>query len=154
MESFVNGYYDQDDHIQVPVWVLTTPDDNYLLIRTQETTQTDGWQLYNISYNAVDRSKYLNFRRFGTQTGRSLNQQHFWEVFDLAEKQYFGGEGVFELFYASFFGTFNIAQECKFGFYHSHKDGQYRRVTQKSLEDLLTLRYEQALNNARSILRF
>jgi hypothetical protein len=153
MECVVNGYEDRGDRIQVPAWVLASPDDNYLLLRTQETTSTDRQRLHEISYNARDRDNRLEFRRFGTEIGRTLPTEQFWKVFEIAEEQCFGGISGFDSFYGSFFGTFAIARECKLGFYHSHKDGEYRTVTQESLEDLLRLRYEQGLNYARGVLK-
>lgn len=141
----INGYEDQGDRIQVPVWVLATQDDNYLLLRTQETQSEDAYKLYEISYRAKDNQSFMNFRRNGTETARMSSREDLFSLLQKAENKFFGGENGLQAFYGSLYGTYAVAQACKLGFYHSYKDGKYRQITASILDTIAELRYEQAL---------
>lgn len=147
LECVVNGYEDKGSTIQVPVWMLSTPDDNFLLLRTQETKIEDPWKLYEVSYIPEDH-EFLDLRRFGTELGEILSADIFWKVFDIAELISFGGKGYFDSFYKSFYGTYQIAEFCHLGFYHSSKNGDYNLITKEFLDGLIKTRYQQALEAA------
>lgn len=142
----INGYEDKGDNIMVPVWILSTPDDNYVIFRTKETIPRDKYELYEISHNEKSSNDFLNFRRYGAETVKNSTRELWLTLLHIVEKESF--EGGLQAAYTSLYGTFAIAQECKLGFYHSYKDGKYERVTSEILDTLVSVRYEQALQKA------
>ncbi len=148
MGAFINGHIDSKGSIvKAPVWVLATPKDNFFVLKTNITEEKDDKDLIRISRQSFDIHDFYEFRGSGVATARRLDWQTWHKVYKNAEKTEFNNVSLATLF-GAYFGTLAISEECKFGFYHSFKDGKYRRVTKDLLNELITQRYEDALRNS------
>lgn len=146
MGTLISGFGKNDDRFMPISMLVATPAHNYLMLKSHETpTEEDKWAVYDKGYEMFDQDAYNRFRRFGNQVGQLMDRNHYWQVFERAEKLL----GMpFDDYYGNFVHAINLAEAYNIGFYRSNRDRNYIRLTRSMVMEQVTHRFDEILSAA------
>ncbi len=150
LTALLSGWSDSRGLVLPTGMLVSTPEHNYLMLKSNETSQEDRHEVYKNAWNANPQSTRRNFIRFGTDTGALIPKDRssdFRRLFEIAQLEF--PDGDFEAYYSSFIDSINLAEIYKMGFYVSEKDGSYIRLTREKVMELLKDKLESALRRAK-----
>jgi len=127
MSTFLSGWGDKTTDFFIPTGMLVSaPKFNFLILKSQETPSAiDKNEVYNKSWIKYGGEEYFKLAEDGVKKVGSF------QPIDDAFNGFFN-------FYKAFVSTFKLAQEYKFGFYYSTKDGIYTPFTKDKLTEVMT----------------
>ncbi len=143
---FLDKIDEESQHPYVPVSLVATTEDNFLLIKAKETPEMDTYQgnwgyeiLRDWNYDP-DVKEIRNFHSLENQYGIGLPKEEIKRLFfragvsltcPVSSDRFFG-------YYCLFFQNYFAAKIYKYGFYYSRKDGLYKRFSKEELKSYLT----------------
>lgn len=130
--TLIGGWGENEDYFVPMGNLIGGPLFNYYMQRTQETPVEEEWAMFNkIIDHMHDMDDGLLLRTFEEELqDRSARYKN---IFDIALERFFVGQ--FQRFYEIVLESYTAAEAYKMGYYLSHKDGHYIRITKDNIFD-------------------